>query len=162
MPAKDTKVTDPKYLEVLEKARAKALEVRRKKADEKRQIRLAEQLEHNEKLKAAQAKLGGKEAVKAPRSLDIGDLDEEPRAAPILKKTIVKPPKTKPVEVEQDEEEDEEEDTASSAPPPTPPKPPMVRAPPATEAPQQGRGQLSREEIRAMQFRRIQASLFGW
>ena len=44
MPAKDTKVTDPKYLEVLEKARAKALEVRRKKADEKRQFGLLNNL----------------------------------------------------------------------------------------------------------------------
>ena len=58
MPAKGDKVSDPKYLEALAKARIRALEVRRAKADEKKLIKSAADFEHQQKLQAAREKLG--------------------------------------------------------------------------------------------------------
>ena len=151
MPAKDTKVTDIRYLEALAKAREKALEVRRKKADEKREIKMASDLEHQQKLVAAREKLG--------------TVKPTPKADPPPK------PEKKSKEPEQVGHADELESESSassveSAPPPRPPKhakPPPPQRSTSQPPPQQAQQRRpTREEIAEYQFRRLQQQLFGF
>ena len=151
MPAKDTKISDPKYLEALAKARIRALEVRRAKADEKKLIKSAADFEHQQKLQAAREKLG---TAKPP-----------PKAE--------KKPEKKPKEPEPELEAESSVSSVSSvesAPPPRPkhakPQPPQRSTsqpiPPQQQQRPQQRAQPSREQIAEFEWRRLQASLFGY
>ena len=115
MPAKGQKIMDEKYLEMLAKAREKANAVRKAKADDKKKIKLAEQLEHHEKLAKADEKI--KKAVNKPA---------EPAPAPVVaekpKKKKAPAPKPEPETDSGSEDEDESgsEEEVSSPPPPKP------------------------------------------
>ena len=154
MPAKDTKITDTKYLEALAKARVRALEVRRAKADEKKLIKSAADFEHQQKLQAAREKLG---TAKPP---------------PKAEKKPEKKPKEPEPETEPELESESSVSSVESAPPPQAPPPkqkqpnphrgsaPMRERPPI---PQQQRAQPSREQqIAQLEWRRLQQNLFGY
>ena len=157
MPAKDTKISDPKYLEALAKAREKALLVRRQKSEEKKEIKAAADFEHQQKLAAARTKLGVTKPSPPPKPAS------KPEAKPERKA------KSEP-ESEQELEAESSVSSVESAPPQAPPpKPkqpnthrgsaPMRERP---SIPQQQRAQPSREQIAEFEWRRLQASLFGY
>ncbi len=110
------KITDPKRLEVLAKARAKALETRRKKSEEKKKIKLAEDLERQRKLENADKVLGIKEDKKENVKIKVKEPKPEPEPEPEVESDTPeieyrKKPKRKKkkiVYVESSESEEEE------------------------------------------------------
>ena len=157
MPAKDTKITDTKYLEALAKAREKALLVRRQKSEEKKEIKAAADFEHQQKLAAARTKLGATKPSPPPKPAS------KPEAKPERKA------KSEP-ESEQELEAESSVSSVESAPPPRPkhakPQPPQRSTsqpiPPQQQQRPQQRAQPSREQIAEFEWRRLQASLFGY
>ena len=151
MPAKGQKIMDEKYLEMLAKAREKANAVRKAKADDKKKIKLAEQLEHHEKLAKADEKI--KKAVGKP-------VEPAPAPVPVVAE---KPKKKKPPPVpepepetdsgSEDEDESGSEEEVSSPPPPPPPKP-KTKAPAKPQAQAQAQAP---KQMTAAQHRMLMA-----
>ena len=111
MPKKGEKVTDEAYLAMLAKARERANAVRKEKADEKKKIKLADELEHQKKVMDAERKIKG--AFKEPE-----EAEAEP---PPKKKKPAKRPVTPPSsesDSEADHSDSESEPEVESAPPP--------------------------------------------
>jgi hypothetical protein len=121
MPVKGQKIEDPAYLEMLAKAREKANQVRQAKAEEKRKIKLAQQLEHEKAVAEANKKI---EAIVAPKQVKA---PPEPR----VKKTSRKTPAPES-ETEDESESDTETEEEYEEPPQKPSKPAKVITRPQT------------------------------
>lgn len=84
MPVKGSTITDENYLKILAQAREKALATRRAKADEKKKIKLAQDLEHQTKLKEAEEKLKDvTEAVVATKAAKVAK-EKKPEAQTMM------------------------------------------------------------------------------
>ena len=131
MPKKGEKITDTAYLEMLAKAREKANSIRKGKADEKKKIKLASDMEHQNKLQEAEDKLKNMTAPKEKKE-----------------KKEKKPPPP-PESSSEDESEESEEESEEEEPPPPPKKIKKKLAPePVTrKQPQQ---QMTHEQHRMM------------
>ena len=133
MPTKGQKIEDKAYLEMLKNARDKANAVRKAKADEKKRIKLANDIEHQQKVKEADEKI--KKIVIKPEV--------------VLDKKKKKKPAPPPESSSESEEESSEEDE----PPPvkikkivkiTPP-PPQYQPKPQQQQPKPQQSQQSQQ-----------------
>jgi hypothetical protein len=115
--AKGSTITDPIVLERLQKAREKALETRRAKAQEKKDMKLADELESRKKVSEARDK------IKKTLNID----DEQPKEDPPKYEDVVEetpPPNLKKSPTKQDlKEEDEPQVEYIKVPKKTKPKP---------------------------------------
>ena len=115
MPSKGVPITDKGYLEMLAKAREKANAVRKAKSDEKKKIKLAEQLEHQKKLADAEDKI--KTAVAPKKSAPKEEVVPE-KPAKINKSPPPPPPESvSESESESESETESESDSVEEAPP---------------------------------------------
>ena len=151
MPVKGSVVTDEAYLKMLAGAREKANAVRKVKSDEKKKIKLAEQLEHQTKVMDAEEKL--KRAAKASAPSQKVDKVVEVEKSSKAKRPKMPTPPSSENESEDYSSSESEEDEA----PPPPPKPAKVArkpaAPPAQSRPQ-ARAPLTPQQRRMMEAMR--------
>ena len=131
MPKKGEKITDTAYLEMLAKAREKANSIRKGKADEKKKIKLASDMEHQNKLQEAEDKLKN-------------------MTAPKEKKVKEKPPPPESSSEDESEESEEESEEEEEAPPPPPKKIKKKPEPEPVARKQQPKQQMTHEQHKMM------------
>lgn len=159
MVKKGEKVEDPDYLAMLASAREKALAVRQQKAEEKKKIKLAKDLEHQQKLKEAEEKL---------KSLTTSSEEDD---KPLVKHTQKHKAKSRVIQEVNSEtdEEYEESETEDEMPPPKPRK--AVSQPRDVSTQKHKHIPLHREKsivgkpemsIEQMRMMRAYQSLFDW